>query len=266
MIRTIAITGATGYLGRALSTTFLSSGWRVIALSRRKPLIQEVEWYKWSLGDKLPDGALAGVQCVIHCAYDFNARSPQEARRVNVEGSRQLFEQLTPGTRLILISSIAAQPGTKQIYGRQKQEIEQLALEHKGVALRPGLIIGDPLGGILRRIASLPPSPILPLPASGAIQYLTSIDVLCNNILTLASASDWEPKILTIVSEGPMPMNVLARRLRPSTKIVLRVPWRPLWFALMALERMGMGLSLSADSLYGLATTRYTESVSLQKE
>ncbi len=259
----VAITGATGYLGSALSAMFLSAGWSVLALSRHKPSLPGITWHHWSLGTPLAPEVLVDTKYVIHCAYDRQPPSSPASWQVNVEGSRQLFAQLSTTNRLILISSIAAQPNLKQRYGSHKYAIEQLALAHGGMAIRPGLIIGTPLGGILANLANLSTVPILPLPAATAVQYLTSMDALCNHIWSIVNAPTWSPQSTTIVTQGPISMQALLRQLRPSIPVIIPVPWRPVWLLLVILETMGFKPPLSADSLYGLATTQYSPSLPL---
>ncbi len=64
--------------------------------------------------------------------------------------------------RTITLSSMSAYPGTRQLYGRAKLDVEVPALNRGMVVVRPGLVYGPGWGGMagtLRRLANLPVLP-----------------------------------------------------------------------------------------------------------
>src|SRR5205085_9201632 len=85
----IAITGARGYLGAALCDALSRSGHRVRRLTRAPDGVRGDAFF--SLDEGCSDGALAGVETLIHAAHDMRPRREDELRRVNVEGSRRLL-------------------------------------------------------------------------------------------------------------------------------------------------------------------------------
>jgi nucleoside-diphosphate-sugar epimerase len=122
----IAITGASGFLGRLL-VELLRRRHRIVALDRR-PLIEagmadhpNVEWYQLDLTDDqlLRDTfacirAGGRVDVLIHLAayYDFSGEEHPEYQRTNVDAMRSLLEQAR-GLDLehfIFASSVAACP------------------------------------------------------------------------------------------------------------------------------------------------------------
>ena len=95
-LRTLALTGATGFVGSALSQRLRSSGWNVRALCRSEPPtdargIGRVEWVRGSLEDldslrTLVEGAAA----VVHCAGAIRGTTAAHFDRTNVDGTARL--------------------------------------------------------------------------------------------------------------------------------------------------------------------------------
>ncbi len=97
----VLVTGATGFVGGNLVRTLVDRGYDVRALVRRNSntLALENLGVEEALGD-LRDRvsiakALKGCQGVFHCAamYTFWSRDPSEVYRVNVEGTKVIFEE-----------------------------------------------------------------------------------------------------------------------------------------------------------------------------
>ncbi len=254
----VVITGVSGYLGKALCQTFLRHNWQVVGLSRNPaPDLQDpnYEWRRWELGAPLPTGAL-DLDCAILAAYDYSCRATEASWARNVEGSLLFAASVPPQSKLIYISSIAAQDGARQQYAQQKLAVER-GIRHRGLSVRPGLIVSDPPGGMVAKLANLPHLPILPVPAARAQQYLVELDFLCERLFQIASGTNATGEVITIVSSGPITFaNLLQDRL-PGLKLPLAIPWRPVWAMLWAMEKIGLRPPLSSDSLLGLATTKY---------
>lgn len=98
MSSVIAITGATGAIGRALIPSLLDRGDRVIALVRSAPrrrLPQEVEQREWDATSKV--APLEGAEAVVHLAG-----SPVAAKRWSPARKRQLELSRILGTRSVV--------------------------------------------------------------------------------------------------------------------------------------------------------------------
>lgn len=258
----VAITGATGYLGGYLCRLFLSRGWSVVALSRHRPSCADVnacQWVKWSLGEPLPTLPGAHLTCLVHVAHDAAIRQAAESWAVNVLGAQTLFDSMPRGLRLVYVSSIAASSKTKQRYAAQKLAIEEMAIALGGAILRSGLIVGEPGGGMVGKLARIPQLPVLPVPAAGAKQYTTHIDVVGAAIWEMARGLTVEPVRVTIATSDPLRFGDLLKQLLPNVKVVVPVPWRAVWVVLRGLEMVGVPLRFGADSLLGLATCDYEE-------
>ena len=115
MTRLVAVTGAAGFVGRAIVARLLSEGHGVRALVHRSPLAIDHPALESVTGGLEDEAALArlieGAGTVIHVAGVVRGRDARDFRPVNAEGvarvARVAHAQHTP-PRVILISSLAA--------------------------------------------------------------------------------------------------------------------------------------------------------------
>ncbi|MCS6876882.1 MAG: NAD-dependent epimerase/dehydratase family protein [Geminicoccaceae bacterium] len=142
----VALTGATGFVGRHVAAALRARGLRVRALARRADARLE------ALGVEIVRGALdqpealralvAGAGAVVHGAGLVAAPSAREFHRANAEGTARLVEtaaQRAEGARFVLISSLAAREPNLSPYARSKREAER-ALEARSDRLHPILV------------------------------------------------------------------------------------------------------------------------------
>ncbi len=85
-----AITGSNGYVGGCVKNYFASRAWEILELTRSpKPSSRGIPF---QLGAEISAAALAGVEVLVHCAYDFTPLTLTEIRAVNVAGTEKLFQ------------------------------------------------------------------------------------------------------------------------------------------------------------------------------
>lgn len=172
----VALTGATGFIGAALSEQLVRAGYRVRALyrPRRGRVMQSAEGLKWIAGDLDDKDALAavlkGAAAVVHCAGSVRGASSADFNRVNEQGVINIVEAaaLAPTCeRFLLISSLAAREPQLSDYARSKHLGEQALATRAGrltwAAIRPPAVYGPgdremlPLfQGMARGIAAIP--------------------------------------------------------------------------------------------------------------
>lgn len=114
---TVAVTGPTGEIGRALIRVLERSPdvIRVVGMARRPVIPAELGWTKteYLQGDILDRGAVdvlvKDADVVVHLAFLIFGNE-DESRRINIEGSRNVFEAAfdAGARRLIYASSVAA--------------------------------------------------------------------------------------------------------------------------------------------------------------
>ncbi len=121
-----AITGSNGYVGGCVKNYFASRAWEILELTRSpKPSSRGIPF---QLGAEISAAALAGVEVLVHCAYDFTPLTLTEIRAVNVAGTEKLFQAARAAgvKKIICISTISAFDGCKSLYGKAKLEIEKM--------------------------------------------------------------------------------------------------------------------------------------------
>jgi len=154
---TVAITGATGFLGSVLVDYFLQKNWKVIALSRKPGQKKHIHlaYRDYDLSSPVDDTLLNDIDYIVHAAY-VKAADNASALDVNVTGAENLISAIKKSNvkQVIFISSMSAHPGAISIYGKQKLYTERLfsKLENSTI-IRPGLIVGN--GGIVKEMSTI---------------------------------------------------------------------------------------------------------------
>lgn len=205
----IGITGANGFVGKALVTHLRQNQHQICRLIRRHDGQADTR----AIGDMGPearwDGVLTGLDCVIHCAglahrlHEKRCRSDALYHRVNALGSLHLAQQARAQgvRRLVFISSIgvnghATRPGHPfrhddipapvNAYGASKLAGERLLQEFakasglEVVIVRPPLIYGPGAPGNFQRLLGLIRQQLpLPLGAIRNRRSLVGIGNLC---------------------------------------------------------------------------------------
>jgi nucleoside-diphosphate-sugar epimerase len=253
-----AITGTGGYVGGCLKNYFAARGWEILELTRRpRPGARAVAF---QLGAEISPPALAGVNALVHCAYDFQPLHPEEIRAVNVEGTRKLFQAARAAGvgRIVCLSSISAYDGCRSLYGKAKLEIEKIALDSGAQVIRPGLVYGSqPAGMFGRLVAQIRKASVIPLIGDGSqIQFLVHHEDLAAFIEKFAAGKiEIALRILTAAHDRPWPFKQLlleiARGLDKQVKFV-PLPWWLVWAGLKSAETCGLRLNFRSDSVVSL--------------
>lgn len=158
--RRVGITGAAGFVGRALVARFRSDGWEVVGLDRvggdgvhTADLRDPGDWQR----------RLAGCAVVVHTAALVSQTASWDAAwRANVVATRNVVDAVDPGTRLVHCSSAAVYSAHKPVgvdetwpvhptgrtYGDTKIASEQVVLsahvagEADAIVVRPSDVYG----------------------------------------------------------------------------------------------------------------------------
>ncbi len=129
-MKTVALTGATGFVGRATLERLLDSGWKVRALTRRdQPKRAGVTWIEGALDRPesltvLCDGACA----VLHVAGVVNAPDAAGFETGNVTGTANMLAAAKQAgiKRFVHVSSLSAREPQLSNYGASKAKAEKL--------------------------------------------------------------------------------------------------------------------------------------------
>ena len=166
-MRTVFLTGGTGFVGSHVAEEFKRRGWSVRALVRSDP--------KWltGLGAETVRGdlsdlhalaqAASGAEVVVHAAALTRAPTLDELREANVVGTLRLLDACAsaskPPERVVIVSSLAAvgPSGARPLaegdplrpisnYGRSKAEMEERVAAHpladRVTIVRPPAVYG----------------------------------------------------------------------------------------------------------------------------
>jgi len=145
----IALTGATGFLGRRLIPALLAKGHSVRALTRRPQ--SPIEGVTWVAGDLSSAQALQnlvdGADAVVHAAAALRGTCQADFDTPNRLGTQALVEAAQAGSvaRFIQVSSLAARAPHLSHYAASKHAAEELVRAcalPSWVILRPPAVYG----------------------------------------------------------------------------------------------------------------------------
>lgn len=256
MSRTVAVTGASGYLGGAVAAALRTAGFTVRRLVRTP---SEPGDAVFRLGEPVSPAALEGVDALIHAAHDFRAFGWDEMRRVNVDGAAALFDAARAAgvKRLVAVSSVSAYAGCRSEYGRAKLLLESAAAERGGVSVRPGLVYGGGRGGMFATLEKLCRLPVLPV-ADGGRQPMLLVHAE-DAAGAIVRALDWDPAAargpVLLAHDHPVAFGEILQtiaRAHGRRVALLPVPSVLMLKGLGAAEALGLRLPARRDSLESL--------------
>lgn len=147
----VAVTGATGFIGRVLLKSLIGRGWKVKALTRFPQTSDKaVQWIDGDLDNLDALGYLVkNTFAVIHCAGQVRGSSLQEFIHTNVTGTENLVHaslEQEPPSRFLFISSLAARQPELSWYAGSKHMAEELIGERLAniphAVFRPAAVYG----------------------------------------------------------------------------------------------------------------------------
>lgn len=194
----IALTGATGFVGRAVVSALMAKSHQVSALVRdssRADLPAGLQQVQGDLQNGVAlDGLTKGADVVIHIAGVIGAISRSDFFAANEQGSRAIAEAAARNgvKRFVHISSLAAREPQLSIYGASKRAGEVLLESFTGkmsiVILRPPAVYGPGDRGTLPLLRALTHS-FAVIPGSGKMRFsLIYVDDLAEIIVEAAEA------------------------------------------------------------------------------
>jgi UDP-glucose 4-epimerase len=182
----VVVTGASGNVGTSVIEALgrESQVKEIVGIARRVPEAEypKVEWHGADVTEDALEPIFAGADAVVHLAWAIQpSRDEAVTERINVEGSRRVFEATAAAKvpALVYASSVGAySPGPKErqvdeswpvdgiptsFYSRHKAATEDLLDELEGrapelriVRLRPGLIFKAEAASEVRRLFAGP--------------------------------------------------------------------------------------------------------------
>lgn len=202
-VRTVALTGATGFVGNATLEAALAKGLNVRALTRQASTERSrVEWVRGTLEDTNALGELVeGADAVIHIAGLTSTRNTARFEGANVTGTANMIAAAKAGgsARFVFVSSLSArEPGLSE-YGASKARAEALVRESglDWTIVRPPAVYGpgDKDMFELFRAAKLG---LVPVPPEGStsiihVEDLARLLVALAPVNPVSTAQTYEP-------------------------------------------------------------------------
>ncbi len=186
----IALTGATGFVGKILVADLARGGWPVRALARAAPgrTLPSLDGVEWISGDLASDDALSalvrGAGVVIHLAGATKAKDAATFHEINAARTGDLVSraQAAGVSHFVHVSSLTALRPEVSAYASSKASSENLAIRNAGsmalTIVRAPAVLG-PEDDATRALFSALARGILPSPGGAAADYRFSvIDVM----------------------------------------------------------------------------------------
>lgn len=264
---TVAITGASGLIGRHLCDHFRRAGCGVRALMRdvgSYPFAETgIQRLAMSLPGAVPREAFRATDVVIHCAYATRSGHPARSRAVNEEGTLRVLEAARDGgaRTFVFVSSLSAHADAISHYGRSKLMIEGRLDAERDLIIRPGLVLAND-GGLAHRmwrtVAITHVAPVFG--GGGQIVQTVHIADLC---AAFSRALDLKlTGSLDVAEPVGLPMREFLAALADAAgvrAVALPMPANLLVGALRAMEALRLPLPVSSDNLLGLMTMRHVD-------
>jgi nucleoside-diphosphate-sugar epimerase len=152
LAKTVALTGATGFVGRRVTDKLIADGVKLRVLARNVSAVSPhpaAKVISGSLTDvEAIDRLVEGVDCVVHVAGATHAPSRKVFFDINTEGTRNVVEAARRARviRLVHVSSLAASVPSISDYAESKAAGEQIALNSglpQVLVLRPCAVYGE---------------------------------------------------------------------------------------------------------------------------
>lgn len=254
-----ALTGAGGFVGGVLQRHFVELGWDVVPMIRAADPA-DTGCIPFSLDRPVDPASLAGTDVLVHGAWDFRQTDWRDIERVNIGGTRALFDAaVTAGVgRLVFISSMSSFSGCRSLYGRAKLQCEAIAAERGAAIVRPGLVYSDPNGGLFGAIENVVRQlPVVPVVTGGRQNTFTCHgDDLARLMAEICLSPDLPDRPVIAAHDVPWTMRtiVAARSKRFGLRrAIVPVPWQVPYVCLRLREMLGMTGTFRSDSVLGLA-------------
>jgi nucleoside-diphosphate-sugar epimerase len=260
----VAVTGAAGFLGRAVARELVAGDHAVIELVRhtRNTNDARIESRRYELDDTVGEALLDQADAVVHCAFARADRVWPDAFATNVEGTLRLFERASErNIPFLFVSSLSAVPEAPSVYGRQKFALETMLGPRGACIVRPGLLMGN--GGLVAGLVeTMRRRRVLPLVDGGRqpVQCVWRDDVAA--IVRALVERRCPASSLTVAAEPASTVGELAYSVRRALRlraITIRLPFSLAFAAAAVAEFAGFVPPLSTENLLGLRSARLAQ-------
>ena len=171
----IAITGATGFLGRHLVAKLRNKNIKCL-VRKEDHGFKKLKVTKGDIGDKKAlDTLVKNAKIVVHLAAVIDHKDKEEYQKVNIEGTKNLIKACKNNNvkRVIFVSSMASTKKYLDDYGKSKSEAEKLLLSSglDVTILRPSFIYGKNSNSMKKLLEFLNKFKVIPIVGDGEYKF-----------------------------------------------------------------------------------------------
>ena len=211
----VLLTGASGFIGRALAQALRARGHQVVPVLRRAPpdagavvradfaTVPTRDWWQ---------PRLAGVDAVVNAVGILREHAGQSFQALHTDAPAELFHAcaLAGVPVVVQVSALGADQRARSPYHRSKKAADDVlrSLPMQGAVVQPSLVYG-PGGSSTALFNKLAVAPLLPFPDGGrmAVQPVHVDDVVAGIVQLLESPPE---HIETLHFAGQRPMELRA--------------------------------------------------------
>lgn len=206
----LGLTGASGYIGKAVIRLATAWGWRVVVIGRH-PVGDANEWRPANLRCPPPEGLLDGLDAVIHLAASTDGGSGVSSKS-EIVFAHELATQAARATiPLVFASSQAASASAPSDYGRTKYAIEEQIRPLGAVVVRPGMVIGGQEAGLFGLLVRLVRgSPVIPDLLPRPVVQPIHVDDLAAVLLALCKRKEYCGRVFKAAGDPVAFVDLLA--------------------------------------------------------
>lgn len=167
----IAITGATGFLGRHLIAKLKDKDIKCL-VRKEDHGFKNIKTVKGDINDKKALNLLVkNAKIIVHLAAIIDHKDKEEYKRVNIDGTKNLISACKKNKvkRIIFVSSMASTKTHLDDYGKSKSEAEKLLLSSglDVTILRPSFIYGKDSNSMKKLLDFLNKFKVIPIVGDG---------------------------------------------------------------------------------------------------
>jgi uncharacterized protein YbjT (DUF2867 family) len=209
----VLLTGATGFIGRAVAQALRARGHVVVPATRRPPpdgcefvpadfaSVPACEWWV---------ARLASIDAVVNAVGILRESQGQRFEALHHRAPAELFRACAAAgvDRVVQVSALGADATARTRYHLSKKAADDVlrALPLRGAIVQPSLVYG-PGGGSTPLFNQLAVTPVLPFPLAGRMQVQpVFIDDVVEGIVRLVEAPP--EGVATIAFAGPRPQQL----------------------------------------------------------
>jgi len=243
----VLLTGASGFIGRAVAGALLREGHTVVPVLRRPPA-GAGDAVQADFADVPTRGwwqqRLAGIDAVVNAVGIIREQPGQAFQVLHADAPAELFHACAAaGVRCVVqVSALGADASASSRYHRSKKAADDVlrSLPLRAAIVQPSLVYG-PGGSSAALFGKMAVAPLLPLPAGGhMLVQPVHVDDVVAGIVALLQAPPQGVQTFAFAGPRPLPLRAYLAELReslgePGPLRVLPVP--------AGLFRLGAGIA-----------------------